>query len=120
MWTIRHDQMTAFADDAFAQVHARVSRHVAATHPEVPIALGDAAYEAWVRELLEAGVALDVTHEENLLRFVEWHATAGVDTALTDAFPWVYDMLGVRGEREDDRVAAVEARMQGLDEDTEG
>lgn len=59
MWTIRHDQMTAFADDAFAQVHARVSRHVAATHPEVPIALGDAAYDGWVRELLEAGIALN-------------------------------------------------------------
>lgn len=117
MWTIRQQQMDALADDAFAQVLARVSRNVAAMFPEAPAALGHEGYAAWVRGLLEAGVALELTLEENLQRFVAWHAAVGVDAALTDVYPWAYDMLRAPDEHEDDRVAAVDLRMQGFDEE---
>ena len=62
-------------------------------------------------------IALDITREENVQRFVEWHATVGVETNIAEAFPWALDMLRVAGEREDERVAAVDLRMQGLDAD---
>ncbi len=119
MWTIRQTQMDAFADDTFARVLERVARNIAAAYPEVPRALGEAGYTPWVRERLEAGVALDLTLEENLQRFVAWHAMVGVGSSVAEEFPWALDMLRAPGEHEDERVAAVELRMQGLDDDGE-
>ena len=117
MWTIRQSQMDVFADDTLQQVLARVSHNVATAYPEVRAALGSDGYAAWVSDLVEGAMALDITREENVQRFVEWHAMVGVETSLAEAFPWALDMLRVAGEREDDRVAAVDLRMQGLDAD---
>ena len=113
MWTIRSAQMDTLADGAFEEVLSRVAREVAASYPEVQWALGY-RYTAWVRELLEAGLAFDLTLEENLLRFVVWHAKVGVHASVAEVFPWAFDLLQVEGEHESDRVAAVEARMQGI------
>lgn len=114
MWTIRQDQMNAFAAAAFEGVLGRVSAGIATVYPEVPRALGE-GYVPWVRDLLESAVALEITREENLLRFVEWHAMVGVRSSVAEVFPWAFDMLRVTTEHEDDRVEAVELRMQGLD-----
>lgn len=114
MWTIRSAQMDTLADGAFEEVLSRVAREIEATYPEVPWALGHHDYTAWVRELLEAGLAFDLTLEENLLRFVVWHAKVGVHASVAEVFPWAFDLLQVEGEHESDRVAAVEARMQGI------
>lgn len=116
MWTLRQAQLDALAARTFEEVLARVAGTTAREFPEVRRAL-KTDYVPWVRELLEAGVALDITLEENLQQFVAWHARVGVRTSLVEEFPWVYDMLGVRGEHESDRVAAVEARMQGFDDE---
>jgi hypothetical protein len=113
MWTIRSAQMDTLADGAFEEVLSRVAREVAASYPEVPWTLAD-RYTAWVRELLEAGLAFDLTLEENLLRFVVWHAKVGVHASVAEVFPWAFDLLQVEGEHESDRVAAVEARMLGI------
>jgi hypothetical protein len=114
MWTIRQSQMDALGDRAFEQALARIARRVAASHPEVPWALGEAGYARWVRELLDAAVSFDLTLEENLQRFVAWHAQVGVNSSVAEVYPWAFDLLAVEGAHEDDRVAAVELRMQGL------
>jgi hypothetical protein len=117
MWTIRPSQMDAFADDTLQRVVERIARNVSVTYPEVRLTLGAEAYAAWVRELVEAAMALDLTLEDNLLRFVEWHALVGVTTSVAEVYPWAFDMLRAPDEHEDDRVAAVDLRMQGLDEE---
>lgn len=116
MWTIRQAQLDAFADDAFEGVVTRVARNLAVGFPEVELTLGG-GYLPWVREVLDAGVALDLTLEESLLRFAEWHAQVGVASSVAERFPWAFDVLRAPGEREEDRVAAVDLRMQGLDGD---
>lgn len=116
MWTLRQAQLDALAARTFEEVLARVATNIAAAYPEVPWALAE-AYLPWVRTQLESAVSLDITLEENLQRFVEWHARVGVTTTITDVYPWLYDMLQAPGEPEGDRVAAVDARMQGLDDE---
>lgn len=122
MWTLRQAQMDALADDTFERVLARVARNASLAYPEVPLAFEEGRYVPWVRELLEAAVALDITHEENLQRFVDWHCLVGPASSVAEEFPWAMDMLRAEGEREGDRVGAVELRMQGLDDgdDEEG
>ena len=83
---------TCFADDAFEGVVTRVARNLAAGFPEVELALGE-GYLPWVREVLDAGVALDLTLEESLLRFAEWHALVGVASSVAERFPWAFDVL---------------------------
>ena len=116
MWTLRQAQLDALAARTFEEVLVRIAEAIAREFPEARRAL-KGAYVPWVRELLEAGVALDITLEENLQRFVAWHARVGVQRSLTDEYPWVYDMLGMRGEHESDRIAAVDARMEGFDDE---
>ena len=119
MWTIRQAQLDAFADDAFEGVVRRVADNLAGAYPEVELTLGG-GYLPWVREVLEGGVALDLTLEESLLRFAEWHAQVGVASSVAERFPWALDVLRAPGEREEDRVAAVDLRLQGLDDDDGG
>lgn len=114
MFTVRQDQMNAIADATFERVLARVAGLLREDYPELPLQLGEAPYLAWVREVLEGGAALNITREDNLLSFAEWHALAGLESSLAEEFPWALDVLRDTDADEDLRVEEVELRLQGL------
>lgn len=108
MWTIRNDQLRSLADKALAGVVKRAAGALAEAVPELPKTLGRERFDGWVNDLVKSGVASKILSEENLQRYVSWHAVLGYGHKLLDRYPIAKTVLDLVDEREEVRMAAVE------------